>query len=274
MRFLTHIPSPPLAEFVDFFWYYDGYNPQHTMEKLLPAGDIELVIDLDDCPKRLFDKEDQNRYEYKKRCWISGMQSDYLIIEATPQSSMMGVHFKPGGAHPVFKFSIEEMLNSVIELEDIWGHQIKSCWERLMETPGPAQKFEVLEGFLIRQLSDKVERNPIIDTTLPYLQQAGEMPSIGTLAQKARVSHKHLIRTYNKVVGMRPKLLSRIYKFQKTIQMLEQNKGIQWTALAYECGYYDQAHFIKEFKSFSGFNPSTYLDRHGDYVNYIPLDRV
>lgn len=274
MRFITHQPCPFLAEFIDFFWHYEGYDPQHTMEKLLPAGDIELVIDLDDCPKRLFDNEDQNRYDYKKRCWVSGMQSDYLIIEATPQSSMMGVRFRPGGAHAVFKFSVTELLDSVIELEDIWGSQIKTCWEELMDASIPSQKFAILESFLCRQLGHQAQRNPIVDATLPYLSLAGEMPSIGALAQKARVSHKHLIRTYNKVVGMRPKLLSRIYKFQKAIQMLEQNKGLQWTALAYECGYYDQAHFIKEFKRFSGFNPTTYLDQHGDYVNYIPLDGI
>ncbi|TAK39284.1 MAG: AraC family transcriptional regulator [Saprospiraceae bacterium] len=78
---------------------------------------------------------------------------------------------------------------------------------------------------------------------------------------------KHLIRTFDKTIGIKPKMLARIFKFQKAIQTLEQRQTIRWTDLSDDCGYFDQAHFIKEFQLFSGINPSRYFDVRGDIVN-------
>ena len=272
MIFLKHQPTYPLSEFIDFFWYYDGFEPQHSKEKLIPNGDIELVINLEECPKRLFDKDDFNKFEYKKRYWISGIQREYIVIEATPNSTMMGIHFKPGGAHPFFKFPITEIQDKVIELDEIWGRSIDFIWEQLMMASTPQQKFCILEQHFLKQLDGIEGQNSIIIHALKLLQDtANELP-VRSIAEEVGISHKHLIRTFDKIVGIKPKLLSRIYKFQKAIHLIGNKKRLRWTSLAYECGYYDQAHFIKEFKNFSGINPSSYLDQHGEYLNYIPLD--
>jgi AraC-like DNA-binding protein len=76
---------------------------------------------------------------------------------------------------------------------------------------------------------------------------------------------------YEKVVGLRPKSFARVCKFQKAVNLIEQQNQIEWSAIALDCGYYDQAHFIKEFHAFSGLNPSAYLTQRGDYVNFIPI---
>src|SRR5258706_7664165 len=77
MNYRTYIPHPPLTEFVAWFWYYDGLVPDHSKERVLPHGALELIIDLKAEPKRLFDREDYGRSRSFRRCWMSGAQSRY-----------------------------------------------------------------------------------------------------------------------------------------------------------------------------------------------------
>ena len=85
------------------------------------------------------------------------------------------------------------------------------------------------------------------------------------------ITQKHLISQFERVVGLRPKSFARVCKFQRVVNLIEQQNSIEWSAIALDCGYYDQAHFIKEFQAFSGLNPSAYINLRGDYVNYIPI---
>src|SRR5580765_3991179 len=121
MIYRTYTPCFPLSQFVDWFWFYEGYEPEHRKERLLPHGAMELVIDLYEKPKRLFDRRDQTLFRSYRRSWISGTHSEFIVIEAAPHSSMMGIHFKPGGACPFFDFPLTELKDSVVELEATWG---------------------------------------------------------------------------------------------------------------------------------------------------------
>src|ERR1700680_1559745 len=98
MSIYRHIPTPPLNQHVDFFWYYVDFLPDHDREHVLPDGTFELIINLQDVPRKLFHRADTSTWEVFKRGWISGAQWKFLTIDALPLSSMIGVHFKPGGA--------------------------------------------------------------------------------------------------------------------------------------------------------------------------------
>ena len=104
------------------------------------------------------------------------------------------------------------------------------------------------------------------------LQFSPQFLAIRDLAEQIGITQKHLITQFEKVVGLRPKSFARVAKFNRVLKTIEETKQVEWTSIAYECGYYDQAHFIKEFHTFSGLNPSTYLTKKGDYMGYIPLD--
>ena len=98
MSLYRHVPSPPLNQYVDFFWYYVDFLPDHDREHVLPDGTFELIINLQDTPRKLFHRADADSWDAFKRGWISGAQRTFLVIDALPRSSMIGVHFKPGGA--------------------------------------------------------------------------------------------------------------------------------------------------------------------------------
>ena len=91
------------------------------------------------------------------------------------------------------------------------------------------------------------------------------------ISDKIGFSQKHFIKIFKENVGLTPKGFLKIIRFQKAVQEIESSKIINWTHIAFKSGYYDQAHFIHDFKNFSGFSPQKYLQIKNDQLNYLPV---
>lgn len=266
-----HFPNSPLSRFVENIWLVEGFAADYRREKILPDGAIELIIDLDTHPKNIFEDEASERFRTVKKAWISGERTRYIIIGAARNQSMVGIRFRPGGAYPFFGFPISELTESVTELDLIWGSLVDEIRDQLMEIESPEGRLLRLESFLLSQVRRTLETNRLITFAVHQLQHSPQFLAIRDLANTIGITQKHLISQFEKVVGLRPKSFARVCKFQRVVNLIEQQSKIEWAAMASECGYYDQAHFIHEFQTFSGLNPSTYLSQRGEYMNYIPI---
>lgn len=265
-----HFPRPPLSEFVENIWLVEGSHPEHTREKLLPDGAIELIIDLDPKPKKLFADDTSARFQKCQKAWISGERTRYIVI-GSQNTSMVGVRFRPGGAYPFFSFPISELNDAVIDLDLIWGRLVDEIRDQLLEAESAQDRLLLMESFLLRHVRRSLEVNRLVNFAVHQLQHSPQFLAIRDLANTIGITQKHLISQFEKIVGLRPKTFARISKFQKVVALIEQQNKIEWSAIASDCGYYDQAHFIKEFQTFSGLNPSAYLTQRGEYMNYLPL---
>lgn len=270
MIYKIHIPVAPLSQFIDFFFYYEGYVAGHTMDKFLPDGSIDLLIDLTETPKKLFHDESGTSYTTLKKSWISGMKTNYILIDASV-SNMLGVHFKPGGCYPFVEFPLAEINNTTLEMDTFWGNSIHDIREAILEEKDIEKRFAIVENFLLLKGRNKMENHELVHYSVGQLTASPQMWTIRNLSHKTGVTQKHLITLFRKYVGLSPKMFSRINKFQKVVGMIERQEKIDWASLAYECGYFDQAHFIKEFREFSGVNPRLYLEKRGPYLNYLPI---
>ncbi len=270
MIYRIHKPAFPLSQYIDFFFYYEGYVAGHTMEKLLPDGSVDMLIDLSETPKKLFYNEEGTTYSTLNKGWISGMKTDYILIDASV-SQMIGVHFKPGGCYPFVDFPMSEINNRTIELDLVWGSGINQVREAILYETTAEGRFAVLEQFLLLKGKNRMDGHVLVQFSVSQLVKSPQMWTIRDLSFKTGVSAKHLITLFKKYVGLSPKMFSRINKFQKVIQLIELRQKIEWASLAYECGYFDQAHFIKEFRDFSGLNPVSYLEKRGPFLNYLPI---
>ncbi len=267
-----HIPKPPLSQFVENMWLVEAFAVDYTREKILPDGAIELIIDLDTQPKTIFESEGSERFRTVRKAWISGERTRYLVIGAEKNQSMVGIRFRPGGAYPFFGFPISELSESVTELDLIWGNLVDEIRDQLLGTASPEARLLKLESFLLRQARRSLEANRLITFAIHQLQHSPQFLAIRDLANTIGITQKHLISQFEKVVGLRPKSFARVCKFQKVVNLIEQQQEIEWATLASDCGYYDQAHFIHEFQTFSGLKPSAYLTQRGEYVNFIPIN--
>lgn len=271
MIFVRQQPCPALREFVDWFWFYDGYTPAHQLERLMPDGTFELCINLRNEVRHVYDRNKLQPVAAYRRAWLSGTHARHIVIDSTPDSSMMGVHFKPGGAAGILGMPAGEMTDRVVELDSVWGRPGLELHEALLESPTPTAKFAVLDSFLLRQAKRGHAHSPAIRHALRRLTAEPGMMSIGTTAIELGWSHKHLIERFRDEVGLTPKRFSRIQRFQMVLRAIEKKRGVDWADLACACGYFDQAHFIREFYGFSGLNPSAYLMQQGEYLGFVPV---
>ncbi|MCU1221505.1 MAG: transcriptional regulator, AraC family [Candidatus Angelobacter sp.] len=272
MQYLTHIPPPPLSNFVDLFWFYDGFPEQaHTKERLMPDGSIELVINLKEDEARIYDRQNLDKCNRLPGALICGPHSSFFVIDTAQQDSVMGVHFKPGGAFPFFKMPAAELHNLHVSLEDLWGHEAGLLRQRLLEARTPEKKFQVLEGCLLAQALRPLERHRAVDCALGLFRNIHTAPAIADLAGHIGISSRRFIQLFSNQVGLTPKLFSRVRRFQRVLQEIRTGAEFSWADIAASCGYFDQAHFIHDFKEFSGINPTTYLAHKTDHLNHVPI---
>jgi AraC-like DNA-binding protein len=256
-----HSPGPPLSRFVELFWYYAGVSLPHKQERLLPQGTVELVIDLRDCrggSQRLPDAV------------VSGPHSRFFVLDTACQSEVIGIHFKPGGAFPFFKLPVDELHNLHVALDDLWGACSVELRERVLAAPTPSAKIEVMERFLAAQAIRGFDRHPAVGFALGEFQRA-ELPAIGAVTDKIGLSSRRFIEVFSEEVGLSPKLFCRVQRFQQVLKIVRREHEVDWAEIALGCGYFDQAHFIHDFKEFSGINPTAYLAAMTDHLNHVPI---
>ena len=244
--------------------------PPHEKERVLPDGTFELIINLDATPRKLFDRKNHQRHRSFRRAWLSGTHSEFIVIDALPQSSMIGVHFRPGGVTPFLEMPADAVNNSVIELDVIWGGAACDLRDALLEQPNPEAKFRVLETFLRRRFRPP-EHNGAIRHALDQFLAAPHAAMMREVSAGLGMSQKHFIAQFRKEVGLTPKRFCRIRRFHEVLRRIEKQHAIEWADVACAGGYYDQAHFINEFEAFSGLNPTSYLRDRGDYLNHVPI---
>jgi AraC-like DNA-binding protein len=274
MIFRRHVPGPPLDQWIDFFWFYEGFYPDHSREHVLPDGTFELVINLQDEPRKLFDRQDSARHESFRGAWMSGTHSGYIVIDALPNSSMMGAHFKPGGAAAFVDAPAFDLANRVVDLEALWGFGVRELRERLMEALNPESKFRILESSLLERLArwrTAAENHRRVNWALEQFLKGGQVGRIGDMARAMGFSHKHFVHQFRQQVGLTPKLFCRIRRFQEVLGSIKAKQPVLWADLACSCGYYDQAHFINDFQTFAGLNPSEFLASDPEDPRFVPL---
>jgi AraC-like DNA-binding protein len=272
MLYLTHLPKAPLNEFVELFWFYDGFPKRpHKKERLMPDGSVELVINLKEDEARVYDREDLEKFERLPGTLLCGPHSRFFVIDTAEQDSVMGIHFKPGGAFPFFKLPAGELQNLHVSLEDLWGAEAGLLRERLLEAPTPQAKFQALETCLIAQAFKPLERHRAVGFALGLFLNTHTAPAISDISDHIGLSSRRFIQLFNNEVGLTPKLFSRVRRFQQVLQTIHSSTEFDWVGLAASCGYFDQAHFIHDFKAFSGINPTTYMAQKTEQLNHVPI---
>jgi AraC-like DNA-binding protein len=267
----AYTPSPPLANFVDLLWLYENYKPAHTKERRLPDGSMELVINLHEDAIRLYDPRRHDQFSSIRGSVISGPHTEYVVLDTASQSSMMGVHFKPGGAFPFLNLPPAELRDETVCLDILWGITASELRDQLREAQTPEARFHILEQFLLAHLARPLTRHPAVAFALKEFQNTTQTRTVADVTAQIGLSPKRFISIFSQEVGLTPKLFCRIRRFQEALQQISSGRQVEWTEIALSCGYFDQAHFIHDFQTFSGLNPSSYLRDQGEHRNHVPL---
>ncbi|MDE0856877.1 MAG: helix-turn-helix domain-containing protein [Nevskia sp.] len=264
-------PAAPLSAFVDLFWYYAGFVREHSKERLLPTGTIELVINLREDEVRTYDPDDTSLCQRLPGSVVVGAHSRYFVLDTAEQNDVIGIHFKPGGAFPFLAPPADAFRDAHVPLDAIWGGSVARLRERLLAAPTPEAKFALLEGALLEHVSDQAQPHAAVAHAIRCLDGAPHLHTITRLTERIGLSPKRFIQLFSQQVGLTPKLYCRVQRFQRVVQTVQRQGRVDWADVAAGCGYYDQAHFIRDFRAFSGLNPSAYLGSRGEYINHVPM---
>lgn len=267
----TAIPGAPLDAFVAAFTYFRGLVPGHGFERFLPDGNVEIILDLAGRPEHIFDGETLSPIQTCRGAWASGIRTRYLTLSAGHRSELFVIAFRKGRARPFFPAPMDEISDRVLQASDLWGSSFDALRGMLLEAPTPTAKFAAAERFLLARFGGRLEIHPCVDHAVRTLTAAPEGAVLARLYAGIGYSEKHFIRLFTDRMGVTPKVYQRLMRFQKAVRVLEETGAVAWNEVADTCGFYDQAHFIHDFKRFSGYAPEAYLRRKGPDVNYIPL---
>lgn len=250
MRY-TEIKSQfPLNRFVECFWTLESDVPSSEPERILPDGCVELILNFG-AP---FSQHDENRHSLQPRNFLVGQMTGPIFISPTGAVQLLGIRFHPGGTLPFLRVPLHEITDQVVELGGLSRELERELLSAASEAESLPDKAQAVEKFLTHRLTDQRQDFRLIDLAARIVASAGMMP-VDQLAHEAGISSRQLERRFLREVGVGPKLLGRIIRFQQVFRAVEQCSSA-WAAVALECGYYDQAHLIRDFNQFAQQTPA------------------
>ena len=185
---------------------------------------------------------------------VVGLQSSRVVLDVNKNHKAVRVGFHPGGMYRLLGFSMSEMIDGSYDAADIFGFEIRELNEKLQEAKSFLIIKELIEQFLLRKRSLLKRSLPFDNAMMELLRLNGNVP-IENIASLACLSLRQFERVSKERIGFSPKTFARLVRFSKAYRMRENFPELSWTSIAFECGYFDQMHFIRDFKEFAGITP-------------------
>ena len=253
-------------------WLYETDRPSHEKELALPSGTAEIVINLRADETRLYDAGDTEKCRRLPGAIVCGPQSEYFVIDTEEQIATVGVHFKAGGLFPFVEPPSHELAGTHVALEDLWGREAaRRLRQQVLEAETPEGRLDALERELSARLVAAPSRHPAVAHALGKFRRVPHAQTIGDVTREIGLSPRRFIEVFKEQVGLTPKVFCRVRRFQRVLASIHERESVEWADVAVACGYYDQAHFIHDFRAFSGINPTAYLERRGRHRNHVAM---
>ncbi len=258
MNYQTYVPHPDLKALVKCHWILQApANPDTPKQRILPDGCIEMFFILGDDVKRFTSDEE---FILQPRAMVFGQITEPYFIQPTGYVDTFAVRFYPYGFANFVEPSISTLANKETPLAELFGREAgRALEQRIVEALSTEERIEIIEQFLLERLTDHVTIDSIVKSTIEALRQTNGRASITSILSEEPSKKRSLERKFSKQVGMSPKQLGKVIRLQAVLKSMLNKDVDNLTRIAYENEYYDQAHFIKDFKDFTGINPKAYL---------------
>ncbi len=256
MHFRTYTPAPKLRNWVRFYWSLESEKPytHYGMASVCP----ELVFHY----KGRFDEEDSKGLVSSSFSAGLQAQSRYTKKFITETDfGIFGAYLYPQTIPVIFGYPAPELCNQMEDIKTLLGIEGSVLEERIAGAGNGDQRVLILDRFFERRLAETQNQSiPVFDAICRMTRgYAGK--TIRSISSEYFLSERQFERQFIKYTGMSPKLFARISRFHQALEMYT-NKRTSLTAIGYDCGYYDQSHFIHDFREFSGYQPGEYFSRN------------
>lgn len=263
-------PSPVLRPFVALLWSQPGTSQPGSIpagwEHVLPTGMMHLAIRLGGPPLRLLDPD--GAVLEPGPAVVGGARDGYYAKEIAAGAPSVGVQLRPGAARALFGASASELAGRHVALDDLLGTDAARLRERLLGEPAPQRRLDMLEAFLAGRLSRARGLHPAVAEALAGF---GGGDDVGSVVARSGYSHRHLGALFVDAVGLTPQRFRRVRRFQLALDAHRRDPAMAWTHVAHCAGYADQAHFVREFRAFTGVRPQDYRRAAPAARHHMPM---
>jgi AraC-like DNA-binding protein len=224
-------------------------------DQAFATGCIEVMFTLSGTPWQTKIKDD---FTPTSNIELWGQILQPLTFRIAGQSKIFGIRFYPAAAAFLLKEEIHQFNNNVFDLTLVLGNSINELHAQLQDVLSTQRRIELVDAYLLKKLAahtKALDRIDLVQQVMNELTHKDFYDNINNVAERHGISSRYLQKVFLHYTGLTPKLYTQINRFQNSLILI--GKGDRpLTAIAYECGYFDQSHFIREFKSFTGFAPS------------------
>ena len=249
-------PDPRLGGYVLDYCAYDERTGSFVRRRELPSDRVVLIVNFG-APIRVLSPCDG--WTDQPFGFFAGMYDTFAVTETVGAQRGLQIDLSPVGAHLLLRTPMHEVAGRAVTLDALFGRAGMLLWEALACAGGWEERFALLDDFLLERLDDALSPVPSVTRALGRLRESGGSVRVGELAAEMGCSRRHLVAGFREQVGVSPKLLGRILRFQRAVALA--GSGPSWAEIAVRCGYYDQAHMVRDFHQFAGASPNEFTRR-------------
>jgi len=258
MNYQTFQPHSDLESFVKCYWTLEGPTEKNTQrQRIVPDGCIEMIFILGEDIKRYTSGD---KFIIQPRAMVIGQITEPFFIEPTGYVDCFAIRFYPYGFANFISTPIKKLADKETPIALLFGEKpSKELEEKIIEAKNTKERIAIIEGFLLNKLNDKTIIDSIVKATIDTILLTRGSTPINTILKDDLSKRRQLERKFIKQIGISPKQLGKVIRLQTALKMLLSQQAESFTKIAYESEYYDQAHFIKDFKEFTGTTPKEFL---------------
>ena len=229
-------------------------------ERVVPTENVQLMFHYKDPFTALLG---ENKPVIQPRSIISGLSDGYSDVSTHGETGVIFIAFRPAGACYFLGFSLAEIENRDFDMADLFGNEIKRIDELLFLSDTTGQKAKIIDDFLISRFSPiPAYDGLLINKGIEIIQTLGGQINAAALAERLATTSKSLERKFSEYVGKTPKQYGKLVRFQRILAAFGEDKRLDLTECAYRNGYFDQSHFIRDFRSYTGYAPGEFLEQY------------
>jgi AraC-like DNA-binding protein len=248
-------PAFPLSQYVEFIWRATNSGTLPSRQRVYPDGAMALVIHLKKPTMTFFvDAEPQTI----RVPLLAGPYSRSFDVDPSESTEVIGILFRPGAARMFFPVAAHELHNIDVALRDLYPGEADQLLNDLCSATGEQRQFHVVERYLKRKMIKAAPIHPALSYAVEQLSREDAVGGIRRIQLETGLSHTRFIQLFSENVGLTPKLFHRVRRFRTMLDRIEKRMPVNWAALAADCGYFDQAHLIRDFRAFAGTTPLEY----------------
>ena len=260
--------SPPadLSRIIQCFWIVEdepGATPLPQRQKIIPDGYTEVVCHFGD-PYRI---RLTRRWETQGYVLVAGQIKRHFYLENKGKSAIFGIKLKPSVLSHVFGVDMSKFTDRVVDVRKVKGFKALAGLHETLAMLGTDKRCTTAAEFFRSQKGAMPQDHPV-DAAIDLIFNSHGTSSISEIASRTGFTERHIEQLFNRHVGLTPKFLARIVRFSRIFQLISDEQP-DWGDVVFQSGFYDQSHFIRNFKAFTGEEPSRYMFSRPDLANFF-----